>query len=307
MTDWWSVPSPVWGLTSFIFGLLIGSFLNVCIVRLPKEETVVGGRSHCPQCGHDIAWYDNIPLLSILILGGKCRHCGGTISLRYPLVEFLTGVLFWALHASFGLTMQFFFYAYLAGSLVVATFVDWEHQIIPDEVTLAGSLVGLTATYAFPGLQGEMDRRLALGDSALGMLVGIGLIYAMALFGRFIFKKESMGGGDLKLLAMIGTFIGWEKTVLAFFIAPLIGAPVGLMILWKHKGRLGSPATEDSAGPEDKKDKEDTKEKKVGEQEEAKSREGLGYIAFGPYLSLGALAALFWGERILVYFFPYPF
>jgi len=250
----------------FLLGLSVGSFLNVCIVRLPKEESVVKGRSHCPKCTKMITWYDNIPLLSILLLRGKCRQCGEPISLRYPLVELLTGVMWLGLYRVFGPTVHFFFFTYLVSSLMVATFVDFEHQIIPDEVSLYGVLAGLSMSFLFPALQSETDRRYALADSCQGMLAGIALIWGMAIFGELLFKKESMGGGDLKLLAMIGTFLGFKKTLLTFFIAPLLGAPVGL-IFWKLKNTR--------------------------------------YIAFGPYLSLAALTALFWGDTILARFLPY--
>lgn len=251
----------------FLFGLTVGSFLNVCIVRLPKEESVAKGRSHCTKCAKMIAWYDNIPLLSQLLLKGKCRHCGEPISLRYPLVELLTGLLWILLYREFGPTGHFVFFVYLISSLLVATFVDFEHQIIPDEVSLYGILVGLSASFLFPALQNETDARYALANSCQGMLAGIGLIWGMAIFGELVFRKESMGGGDLKLLAMIGTFLGFKKTLLTFFIAPLLGAPVGL-IVWKLK---------------------DTR-----------------YIAFGPYLSLAALLALLWGDAIIARVIPSP-
>lgn len=248
----------------FVLGLLVGSFLNVCIVRFPKEEPVTKGRSHCPRCGHGIAWHDNIPLLSILILRGKCRHCQGSISLRYPLVELLTAVTFLCFYKVFGPTVSFAFYGYFACSLIIVTFVDFEHQMIPDEVSIAGTFVGLVMSFLFPVLQGEFDKRLALADSALGMLFGVGLIYMVAVVGQFIFKRESMGGGDLKLLAMIGAFLGYPYTVLTFFIAPLIAAPVGLVLKIVKKAEI---------------------------------------IPFGPYLSVAAIISLFWGRDLLAKFF----
>ncbi len=249
---------------TFILGLLIGSFLNVCIVRFPKEESVIKGRSHCPKCGYKIAWYDNIPLLSILILRGKCRDCGEAISLRYPLVELLTAAALAFFYAFFGPTVKFIFYSYFVASLIVATFVDFEHQMIPDEISIIGIFVGLVMSFFFPVLQGEFDKRLALADSALGMLWGAGLIYGMALLGQFLFKKESMGGGDLKLLAMIGTFLGCRYAVLTFFIAPLIAAPIGLVLKIVKKAEV---------------------------------------IPFGPYLSLAAIISLFFGGNILAKLF----
>ncbi len=257
------------GLSSvliFIFGLCIGSFLNVCIVRFPKEESVAKGRSRCPHCGETIAWFDNIPLLSILILKGKCRHCKKPISIRYPLVELLTAVSLTGLYHFLGPTVQFVFYGYLISSLIIVTFVDFKHQIIPDEVSITGILFGLAMSFFFPVPQGEFDKRLALADSSLGMLVGIGLIYGVAILGQFLFKKESMGGGDLKLLAMIGAFVGFQKTLLTFFIAPLIATPIGLVLRITKKVEI---------------------------------------IPFGPYLSLAAIIALIWGREILARLFPF--
>lgn len=266
LSDLLITPTPAGSLFVFLIGLMVGSFLNVCIVRFPKDESVARGRSRCPCCGHQIAWYDNIPILSILFLGGKCRHCRGPISLRYPLVEFLTGISFLGAYHLWGWTGEFACYLYLISSLIVVTFVDFEHQIIPDEVSLMGILAGLAASYLFPILQGEVDHRLGLAEASLGMLAGVGLIYAVAILGEFLFKKESMGGGDLKLLAMIGAFLGWEKTVLTFLIAPLLGAPVGL-IIWKV----------------------------------TKNR----YIAFGPYLAMASMIALLFGEKIIAWYFPF--
>lgn len=245
----------------FIFGLCIGSFLGVCIVRLPKgEESVVTGRSHCPHCKKTIPWYDNLPLLSFLLLRGRCRHCGGSISWFYPVIEVVSGILFVVMYAFFGLGVSLLFYSYLGFSLLVATCVDLEHQMIPDEVNFLGIIVGLTASYFFPELHGEWDRRLGLADSALGMLMGIALIYGIAVLGRILFRKESMGGGDLKLLAMIGTFLGFKKVAIAFFLAPFFATPIGLVLKFKKKQEI---------------------------------------MPYGPYLSLASLISLFWGEVIL--------
>jgi leader peptidase (prepilin peptidase)/N-methyltransferase len=248
----------------FLLGLCVGSFLNVCIVRFPKEESVVKGRSHCPSCGKTIAWHDNIPVLSFLLLRRACRHCRQSISWRYPGVELLTAGALTAFYAVFGPTVNFLFYGYFICSLIIVTFVDFEHQLIPDEVTLTGILAGLVASYFFPHLQGEIDPelgpRLALADAALGMLVGIGVIYSVALFGQCVFRKESMGGGDLKLLAMIGAFLGPENAALTFFLAPLVAAPIGIYLKWRKKAEV---------------------------------------IPFGPYLAGASIVAFFWGREIV--------
>jgi len=266
----------------FIFGLCVGSFLNVCIVRWPKEESVAKGRSRCPACGVTLPWYENIPVLSFVFLLGKCRHCKKRISWRYPLVELLTGVMFFLLWSRFGLTAPFVFYAYFLAALTIATFVDFEHQIIPDEVSVVGMLVGLTASYFFPSVHGEWDRRLGLAESAMGMIAGIWLVWITAVLGKWAFKKDAMGGGDLKLLGMIGAFIGLKKTLFAFLIAPWIAIPFALSVMLSKKKpseALSQAGTE--ASPE---------------------KAPAGMIAFGPYLALGAVVSLLWSKKIIAWY-----
>lgn len=251
----------------FLFGIIVGSFLNVCIVRLPHERSVVKPRSHCPQCKHPISWYDNIPLLSYTLLGGKCRHCKAVISFRYFLVELITGLTFAGFYLHFGLSAVTLAYLVMACCFIVATFVDFAHRIIPDEVSVGGMLIGLILSFFIPELHvdhpvGFQGQELALGRSALGVFIGGGSIYLLAIIGDFIFKKESMGGGDVKLMAMVGAFLGWKLAVLAFFIAPFFGAAYGIA----EKIR-----TKDSA------------------------------IAYGPFLVLGALISLFWGGDIIAW------
>ncbi|MCK9432971.1 MAG: prepilin peptidase, partial [Candidatus Omnitrophica bacterium] len=202
----------------FIFGSIVGSFLNVCIHRMPKGESVVWPRSHCPQCQKRIPGYDNIPFLSFIILKGRCRYCHQKISWRYPLVEFLTGLLTVVFFNRFGLSYEFFLYMVMLWALIVATFVDIKHRIIPDEVSIGGIITGfimVSATgFAFSPLKFSFSPML---KSALGILAGGGIIYLTgALFDLVYFKllkrpaingeTESLGGGDVKLLAMIGAF-----------------------------------------------------------------------------------------------------
>lgn len=244
----------------FIIGSIAGSFLNVCIYRLPKNKSIVAPRSYCPNCKTSIRWHDNIPILSYLMLGGRCRACKARISFRYFLVEVLTASLILMLFMAFGLTAKFLAYSVLASGLIIATFVDFEIQEIPDEVTISGLLTALAFSVFSPSIFGETAALRGLFNSFLGGLVGAGSIYLMGILGEFIFKKEAMGGGDVKLMAMIGAFLGWELALLAFFIAPLFGAVVGMIM---------------------------------------KIKRGSETIPYGPYLSLGAIIAVFWGERIL--------
>ncbi|MCR4336646.1 MAG: prepilin peptidase [Candidatus Omnitrophica bacterium] len=249
----------------FLIGLVVGSFLNVCIVRLPKEESVVQPPSHCVHCKTPILWYDNIPVFSFIFLGGKCRFCRRGISFRYPLVEFTAAISFLGLYLYFGWTGFFFAYTVMVSGFIVATFVDFEHRIIPDEISVGGMAVGVFLSFVFPELhgmggEGILPHLKSLGWSVLGVLIGGGSIYLMGLLGDAIFRKESMGGGDVKLMAMVGAFMGWKLALLAFFIAPFFGAVYGII----EKIR-----TKDSA------------------------------IAYGPFLVLGSLIALFWGDQII--------
>lgn len=336
------------GLFVFVLGLIVGSFLNVCIVRMPHEQSVVKPGSHCPKCKKPISWYQNIPLFSYIFLGGKCSSCGEKISIRYFLVELLTGVIFVGFYYYFGMTPILWPYLFMVACFIVAIFVDFEHRIIPDEISVGGMWAGLILSGIVPSLHNlskgevqigqtlmwwmvgvivffmflsfvqdklnskkeikavEADQSvdntgdetfslyIAIGvllvihliirflipmfgiglpyaweaslnginSSILGIMIGGGFVYLLAIFGDWLFKKESMGGGDIKLLAMMGAFLGWERAILAFFIAPFFGAVFGII---------------------------------------EKIRTGDTTIAYGPFLVLGALIALFYGDWILNY------
>ena len=248
----------------FLFAICIGSFLNVCIYRMGREQSIIAPASHCPSCNHPIRWHDNIPLLSYILLRGRCRDCRKPISFRYFLVELLTGVLFLMLYHRFGLSVSFFVFGAFVCGLIIATFVDIDFQIIPDEVSVGGLVMGLLASVIFPQVQQMPTHLLGLRASLLGIVVGGGTLWVLGLAGDFIFKKESMGGGDIKLLAMVGSFLGWQAALLSLPLASLFGAVVGIIIKLRTKESV---------------------------------------IAFGPYLALGALLCLFWMDRILAYLF----
>ena len=205
-----------------LLGLAVGSFLNVLIYRLPRNKKIIFGRSACPHCGKTIPFYHNIPLISFLILGGKCRECRRPISFRYPLVEFLNPAFFVYFLYLDGLTGAWLAHAYLASSLIVIIFVDLEFQIIPDRITIPGIAVGLLSAIFLspPGIVGGL----------IGFLVGGGTLLAMAYLGEWLFKKQAMGGGDIKMAAMLGAFVGWQKVLLIF----MGGAAIGMVasIVW---------------------------------------------------------------------------
>lgn len=255
------------GVLFFVVGAITGSFLNVCIVRMPLEESIVLPRSHCVNCKKMIPWYDNIPFVSYILLQGKCRFCKTKISFRYFLVELITALSFLGFYFYFALSPVLLPYLVMISCFIVAIFVDFEHRIIPDEISIGGMIAGIVLSLFIPALHGIEEvgikaNFISLGWSLVGVLVGGGSIYAMGLIGDFIFKKESMGGGDVKLMALVGAFLGWKLALLTFFVAPFFGAVYGVI----EKIR-----TKDSA------------------------------IAYGPFLVIGALISLFWGEFIIYY------
>ncbi len=256
-------------ILSFILGAIVGSFLNVCIFRMPREKSIVRPGSSCPGCGAPIRFYDNIPLLSYLILRGKCRKCGEPISIRYPAVELLTALLFAALVGIFGLSVDAAAALILACLLIVISFIDLEFQIIPDILSLGGLLLGvlLSLVRTPPFFDQEIlvsFRSLpAILQSLLGVLLGGGILYAIARLYELVRKTQGMGGGDIKLLAMIGAFCGITGVVFSLVAGSIVGALVGLpLMLIKGQGTKYA-------------------------------------VPFGPFLSLGALLYVFAGDTLI--------
>jgi leader peptidase (prepilin peptidase)/N-methyltransferase len=243
------------GLISIIFGAMVGSFLNVCIYRLPKEESIVWPRSHCPTCKKTIRFYDNIPLVSYLLLRGRCRHCKGSISFQYPLVEGITALSSFLLIMKFGPSLSYLFYFALVAALIVITVIDLYHQIIPDVISLPGIGVGLLTSLVIP--------QITFFNSLMGILLGGGSLFLVATLYEWIFKREGMGGGDVKLLAMIGAFLGWKAVILTILLSSLIGSITGILMMI------------------------------------LKGKDFKYAIPFGPFLSLGAVIALFYGESLM--------
>ena len=240
-----------WAVTLlvFMFGCAVGSFLNVCIWRMPSGLSVIRpNRSFCPRCRTSIAWFDNVPLLSFLALGGRCRHCGGLISWRYFFVEGITGLLLAGLYVAQGALARagsgpLIIMGLLVTLLIIASAIDMDFLIIPDEISLFGILGGLVAGALLPGLHvGAASHHTfaavtgtpafhGLMASAVGAVVGGGLVLVAALVGTAVFRREAMGLGDVKLMAMVGAFMGWKVPVAAFFVAPFFGLPYGLPLL----------------------------------------------------------------------------
>ena len=250
----------------FLFGTIVGSFLNVCVCRLPKEESIVWPGSHCPHCNQLIHWYDNIPLLSFLLLRGKCRFCHKKISWRYPLIEFIAGLIpVWVVSQK-GFGWEAVIFAILFWGLIIVTSVDFEHQIIPDEISIGGLILAVLASLLYPSIHGVQEWFQGGRSALLGAVAGAGSIYAMGEVGRLIFRKEAMGMGDVKLMGMLGALLGWKQVLLIFFIAPFFGAVVGLAVKYLQKTDI---------------------------------------IPYGPFLSLAAFVVVFWGDSILRYLMRY--
>ncbi|MBI4830848.1 MAG: prepilin peptidase, partial [Candidatus Lindowbacteria bacterium] len=202
----------------FALGAVTGSFLNVCIVRLPEKKSLVWPGSHCPKCGKPIKWFDNIPLISFAILRGKCRGCGTAISWQYPVVELVTACLFVVLMRRFTNVLALSIYVLFTCSLIVVTFIDLKHYIIPDEISIPGILIGL-AVSLLPArfADGQFVSKSFL-DSLIGCITGGGILFLVAEFSLIFLKKEGMGGGDVKLLAMIGAFLGWKLALMTIIV-----------------------------------------------------------------------------------------
>lgn len=262
----------------FIFGSIVGSFLNVCIHRMPLGESIVWPHSHCPKCKKKIPTYDNIPFLSYIVLKGRCRFCKEKISFRYPLVELLTALVFLAIFNRYGLSYDFFVFSVFICGLIIVTFVDIQHHIIPDEVSVGGMILGfiLTAIRGF-NLKPFLYDPKPMFNSLLGIIIGGGIIYLTGkLFDLVYFRllkkppvqgeTQSMGGGDVRLLAMVGAFLGWQKAILVFFLAPFFGVIVGLINILVKKDHI---------------------------------------LPYGPFLSLAAIVSLFWADKIIRLILPY--
>lgn len=248
----------MWYIVSIILGAIVGSFLNVCIYRLPKEESIIWPGSHCPQCKKPIKVYDNIPLISYLLLKGRCRYCRKSISYQYPLVEGITALSSLFLLMRFGPSLSYLIYFIFVASLMVITVIDLQHQIIPDVISLPGIGIGLLASLVIP--------QITFFDSLKGVLLGGGSLFIVGTLYQWLFKREGMGGGDVKLLAMIGAFLGWKAVILTILLSSLVGSISGIMIMI------------------------------------LKGKDFKYAIPFGPFLSLGAVIALFYGESLIKWY-----
>jgi leader peptidase (prepilin peptidase) / N-methyltransferase len=248
-----------WGALTFLalLGLCVGSFLNVCIHRLPLAQSVVSPGSRCPKCGYELRWFDNIPVVSYAILRGRCRRCGTSISARYPIIELITMAVFVAHYAVFGLDIVLVPRLLFASALIALFAIDLEHHLLPNAITLPGIVVGLAFSLLLPpGVQSAL----------LGALIGGGVLW---LIGEVYFRfagQEGMGGGDVKMLAMIGAFLGWKLVLVTLVFSSVAGSIIGLLVLATKRGGMKHA------------------------------------LPYGTFLALGALVASLFGEQIVAWY-----
>ncbi|MDF2840409.1 MAG: peptidase [Clostridia bacterium] len=238
----------------FVLGLSIGSFLNVCIYRIPEKKSIAFPASHCPTCEHSLNAIDLIPIVGYLINKGKCKYCGVKISIQYPMVELLTGILFLLLFHKFFITMEFIKYIVLVSLLIIITFVDIERQEIPDELILFGLVAGL--------LFNIYNIKTDMVPGIIGFILGGGVFLIIAMV-----TNGAMGGGDIKLMAVLGLFFGWKLIIMIALISFVIGAVVSLILI------------------------------------AAKVKSRKDFIPFGPFISIAALLVIFYGTQIIQFYF----
>ena len=266
-------------VATLLFGLVIGSFLNVCIARLPRGRSIVSPPSHCPRCRESIKFYDNIPVISFLLLRAKCRTCGEPISWRYPIVELMNGLFYVWIVREFGFSGESLLIMALCSALIVITFIDYDHQIIPDVITLPGMLVGLSLAPFFmypltdplPFSLGNLlpdagPYLTAFLNSLIGLFLGGFPLFAIGWIWEKLRHVEAMGGGDVKLMGMVGSFLGWKGALLTIMLGAVAGSVVGILLIVVKRHKM----------------------EKV--------------IPFGPFLAAGAVAAAFYGPDIMSWY-----
>lgn len=242
----------------FLFGVIIGSFLNVCIYRIPREESVVFPSSHCTYCSTPLKWYDLIPVLSYLIIKGKCRYCRGDISPQYPIIEILNGIIYAILYFHFGLSLDFLYFSIIISTLLVISIIDYYHQIIPDN--LLAFIIIITILYRFV-IYFTYETSISLMDSIIGFLAAGLLFLIIALV-----SNGGMGGGDIKLIALLGFILGLKRIILNILLSFIIGATVSILLL--------------VSGRKNRKDA----------------------IPFGPFINFSFLISALWGESLIMFY-----
>lgn len=256
------IPDSIFYPASVILGLCLGSFYNVCVHRYLTGQSIIRPGSHCPGCGHSLSWWENIPLLSYIFLRGKCGSCSRKISLRYPIIEALSGLLSLLLAANFGFGAAYFIYLFFFGLLIIASFIDLEIYILPDIITLPGAVLAFLASFILP---------ITWQDSLAGALIGSGIFLLLQRAYRAIKKIEGLGTGDIKIMLMLGALTGWQGLPVMIFSSAALGLAAALFYMKKSKS---------------------------GEAM-------LTPVPFGPFLALGAMIYILWGEAIWLWYLGY--
>jgi leader peptidase (prepilin peptidase)/N-methyltransferase len=272
----------IFGFYSFAIGACIASFLNVCIWRLPRNESVIRPASHCPNCNASIKWYQNIPIISYLALGGKCANCKKPISMRYTIVELLGGILFlaaylqWAMPATFAdmpiagmrplMTLACVPVCWLIFSgLILGSFIDLEHFYLPDRVTIGGMVLGVPASILIPELQLERSWFDSLCWSLAGLAFGFFFLWGMGVVFSKLFKKDALGFGDVKLMGAVGAFFGPIAVLFVLIVSSIVGSIVGIGLIIKGRAKLG----------------------------------GFTAVPYGPFIAVAVLVWMFWGPKLV--------
>jgi leader peptidase (prepilin peptidase)/N-methyltransferase len=237
MTEFWAI---YWLVVVFILGLCFGSFLNVCICRIPYGKSISWPPSSCPNCNSRIKWYDNIPVLSWFVLGAKCRNCKLPISVVYPVIELLTAFFFLTLWLIYGVSWFTPIYALAVFGLLLGTFIDLEHMILPDRITIGGMVLFPIASALFPNLLGVDGWMNGLKASLIGLGSGFGLFWIIREAGTAVLKKEAMGFGDVKLMGMLGALLGWQAVIYITFFSALVGSVAGVSLIALHRKGIQS-------------------------------------------------------------------
>ena len=292
----------------FVFGTIWGSFFNVCIYRIPRGESIISPPSHCPKCGKKIKWYDNIPILSYIFLRGKCRYCKNPISPQYAIVEFITGVLFAYTYVVYGLSYLFLFYCIVISLLLIGSVIDLKYLILPDFTTVGGFIFVFFSHFLFdllnlsiPLFSIQRDFFISLSEllslkisfltssshyiiiyTFLGAFLGFLFFVILAIIGKIVFKREAMGGGDIKLITFLGALCGPIGVFLVIFISSLLGSIVGIILY-----SLGRKRTKGA-------------EETIWNDEDFSFLEEGYYVPYGPFLALAGIIVIFWGKEFFM-------
>lgn len=276
-----------------VVGLALGSFLNVCISRIPRDESIVSPASRCPRCGKPVRWYNNIPVISFLMLKGRCADCAQPISFRYPLVELFTATLFVACYAKFGFTLELLKFSLFSFLLIGLIFMDAATGLLPHEFTYPGIGLGLVFAWIVPGDGSGTEfllavlgvrsnlavRQLSLLDAVIAIAFGAGFFYAIWAIYYLVRKRHGLGFGDIALIAMCGAFIGLKLTIFVLFAAPIVGTVFAIALLLRNASARGHVPR----GP--------------GRQHPSTAEMlRVGEVPFGVFLGGCSLLAVFWGE-----------